>query len=416
MSLRARLHRTHLHASLLVRPADETLTYVSGWLSDAPATVASDSWARWKRVAATYTVGVEEEVMLLEAGDLSLAQRSDAIIGRLSPALAAHAFQETHAGVVELVGGVHQQVAGAVSELWALRLRLALELRSMGARAACAGMHPLRAAEQTTISGARRYQLIADTMRSLARREPTMALHVHVAIPDPDDATRVLRRIRDVVPLLVALAANSPFSAGRDTGFASARTITFDGFPRTGPPRAYQGYDEYVAAIDQLIASSAIPDSSFLWWDVRLQPALGTVEVRVMDTQSTVVDVAPLAALVQSLARLELEERAEHDPVSHEVLAENRFLAARDGLNARLIEPTMGRLTPARMLLARLTEECRPHAEALGCSAELEDVNRMSAINGAIRQRSWIRDGLDLTSVLASLSHRFTTAIEPTRH
>jgi carboxylate-amine ligase len=353
--------------------------------------------------------------MLLESADLSLAQRSDTIIGRLSPVLTQHALQETHAGVLELVSGVHPQVSGAVSELWALRLRLALELRSMGARAACAGMHPLQSAEQTMISGAKRYQLIADTMRSLARREPTMALHVHVAIPDPDDATRVLLRIREVLPLLVALAANSPFSGGRDTGFASARTVTFDGFPRTGPPRAYSSYDEYVTAIDALVASGAIPDSTFLWWDARLQPALGTVEVRVMDAQSTVVDVAPLVALVQCLARLELEEHGEHDPVSEEVLAENRFLAARDGLNARLIEPAVGRLMPARMLLGRLTEECRPHAEALGCSAEFEEVNRLTAANGAIRQRSWARDGLDLTSVLSSLSQQFTTAIETTR-
>jgi carboxylate-amine ligase len=377
--------------------------------------VASGSWARWKRVGAPYTVGVEEEVMLLEGADLSLAQRSDTIIGRLSPVLTQHALQETHAGVVELVGGVHPQVAGAVSELWGLRLRLALELRAMGARAACAGMHPLPPAKPTTISGAQRYQLIADTMRSLARREPTMALHVHVAVPDPNEATRVLVRIRDALPLLVALAANSPFSGGRDTGFASARTITFDGFPRTGPPRAYSSYDEYVTAIDALITSGAIPDSSFLWWDVRLKPSLGTVEVRVMDAQSTVVDVAPLVALVQSLARLETEEHVEHEPVSEEVLAENRFLAARDGLNARLIEPASGRLTPARMLLGRLTEECLPHAEALGCSAELEDINRLTAANGAIRQRSWVRAGMDLPSVLSSLSQQFTTAVEPTR-
>ena len=353
--------------------------------------------------------------MLLEGADLSLAHRSDTIIGRLSPVLTQHALPETHTGVVELVGGVHADVAGAVSELWGLRLRLALELRAMGARAACAGMHPLRPAKPTTISDAQRYQLIADTMRSLARREPTMALHVHVAIPDPDEATRVLVRIRDALPLLVALAANSPFSGGRDTGFASARTITFDGFPRTGPPRAYASYDEYVTALDALISSSAIPDASFLWWDARLKPSLGTVEVRVMDAQSTVVDVAPLVALVQSLARREVEEHADHEPVSGEVLAENRFLAARDGLNARLIEPSTGRLTPARMLLGRLTEECLPHADALGCSAELEDVNRLTAANGAVRQRSWVRAGMDLPSVLSSLSQQFTTAVEPTR-
>jgi carboxylate-amine ligase len=120
--------------------------------------------------------------------------------------------------------------------------------------------------------------------------------------------------------------------------------VIFQAFPRTGLPRIFESYADYVESVDALIGSGAIPDPSFLWWDVRLQPALGTVEVRVMDAQSTVGDVAALVALIQSLARLELEGDSAAPTPGAEALAENRFLAARDGMNARLIDPNARRL------------------------------------------------------------------------
>ena len=369
--------------------------------------------ARWKRVNKPYTVGVEEEVMLLEGGDLSFAQRSDEVIEALPPELTEHVSQETHAGVLELRTGVHLDVTGAVAELARLRRQLCVELGSLGVRTACAGMHPLASARETRISAAARYRMIAEAMRCLAVREPTMALHVHVAVPDPDDATRVLCRMRETVPLLVALSANSPFSQGRDTGFASARTVTFDGFPRTGLPRAFACYREYLEAIDPLIASGLLPDPTYLWWDVRLQPALGTVEVRVMDAQSTVAEIRPLVALVQSLARLELTGHPEESRLSAEVLAENRFLAARDGLGAHLIDPTTRGPAPIRRLLRKLVEDCRPHAAALGCSAELQSVDRLIAVNGAIRQRAWVSGGQDLGEVLSRLARQFAAPLPP---
>jgi YbdK family carboxylate-amine ligase len=169
---------------------------------------------------------------------------------------------------------------------------------------AAAGTHPLTVWEETRVSGAGRYRDLDDSLRVLARREPTMALHVHVGVPAPEDAVRVLNGLRRWLPVLLALSGNSPFWQGRDTGFASARTLIFQAFPRAGPPRWFSGYADYVDAVDALITSGAVPDPSFVWWDARLQPALGTVEVRVMDAQSTMREVAPLVALVQSLERV----------------------------------------------------------------------------------------------------------------
>jgi carboxylate-amine ligase len=245
--------------------------------------------------------------MLLDPSDWSLAQSSDEVLARLSDELAAHASPETHAAVVELATGVHPDVDGVVEEVTSLRGRLGRELTAMGLRAAVAGTHPMTVWGETEISGAERYRMLDESLRALARREPTLALHVHVGVPTPAEAIRLLNGLRRNIPVLLALSANSPFWQGRDSGFASTRTVIFEAFPRTGLPRAFADYADYVEAVDALIASGAIPGPRFLWWDVRLQPALGTVEVRVMDAQSTVSDLAPLVALVQSLARLELE-------------------------------------------------------------------------------------------------------------
>lgn len=345
--------------------------------------------------------------MLLEPSDWSLAQSSDEVLASLSDELSAHASPETHAAVVELATGVHPDVDGVVEEVTSLRSRLALELSAVGLSAAVAGTHPVTVWTETEVSGAERYRMLDKSLRALARREPTLALHVHVGVPTPEEAIRLLNGLRRHIPVLLALSANSPFWQGRDSGFASTRTAIFGAFPRTGPPRFFAGYGDYVEAVDALIASGAIPDPRFLWWDVRLQPALGTVEVRVMDGQSTVSEVAQLVALVQSLAHLELEGNSPPVVPGAEVLAENRFLAARDGMDARLIDPAARCLTPVREILDSLLAYCRPHALALGCGDALDGVQRLAAANGAARQRAFVNHDRRLDELVASLAGRF---------
>jgi glutamate---cysteine ligase / carboxylate-amine ligase len=369
---------------------------------------AAPSWARWNDgLDQRYTLGVEEEVMLLEPSGWSLAQSSDEVLARLSAELSLHTSPETHAAVVELATGIHAGVNGVTEELASLRNRLWRELDAMGLSAAAAGTHPLTVREETEVSGAMRYRRLGDSMRVLARREPTMALHVHVGVPAPEDAIRLLNGLRRNIPLLLALSANSPFWQGRDSGFASARTVIFQAFPRTGLPRFFNGYADYVEAVDALIASGAVADPSFFWWDVRLQPALGTVEVRVMDAQSRLGEVTPLVALIQSLARLELESDSSPVVPSPEVLAENRFLAARDGMDARLIDPTAGCLIPAREMLDALLAECRPHALALRCAGALDRVQRLAVATGADRQRAFAAGPRSLDRLVASLASQF---------
>ena len=276
------------------------------------------------------------------------------------------------------------------------------------------GTHPTAVWSDVEISAAPRYRKIHASMRELARREPTCALHVHVAVPDGETAVRVLDALRADLPLLLALSANSPFWQGRDTGLASTRTSVFQAFPRTGLPRAFDDYTDYVQAVDALIRSQAIPDPTFLWWDARPQPALGTVEIRIMDVPTEVEHTASLVALVHCLMHLEVEQGWAPDAVvgAPEVLAENRFLAARDGMHAQLIEPVSGTRLPAREQLEAAVAPCRVHAQQLGCIDELEAVAELARDSGADRQRE-VAAARGLTEVVRTAVASFATVAAP---
>lgn len=331
--------------------------------------------------------------MLLDAESHALAQRAETVIGTLEPRLARRLSPETHSGVVELKTGVHRRVGRAAAELGVTRRELSRQLRSLGLRAAAAGCYPLQADEPVGLSTSPRYRALEESMRALVHRAPTMALHVHVGVPDPEEAVVLLGRLSAAVPLLIALSANSPICEGRDGGFASERIAIFQAFPRTGIARQFESYGDYVASIGTMIDVGAIPDPTFLWWDVRLNPAIGTVEVRAMDAQIATADTAAIVALIQCLARLSLEEGPLASRPSPEVLAENRFLAARDGLDAVLIDPERGELVPVHETVELAVRRCRPHAAVLGCSFELERILQLAALNGAARQRRAMLSG-----------------------
>jgi carboxylate-amine ligase len=232
---------------------------------------------------------------------------------------------------------------------------------------------------------------------------------VHIGVPDADVGIVLLNRLRAHVPLLLALSANSPFWQGRDTGLASARTPIFQAFPRVGIPRAFASYLEYVEIVDQMLRCDAFPEPSFLWWDVRARPRFGTIELRVMDAQSTAERSLALAALVQTIAHLELEE-GYHDPRllgAPEILDENRFLAARDGMDARLLDPVTETLVPARAQLAELLEVAGPHAELLGCEDALALVEEI-ALDGGAKQQRRVAQRTDLRGVVRALSADFS--------
>jgi glutamate---cysteine ligase / carboxylate-amine ligase len=369
----------------------------------------------WKP-SAPYSIGLEEEVMLLDPHTWALAPDADRLLSSLSADLVGHCSAETHAEAVELTTTPHATVGEAVAELGQLRARLARDARALGLAVASAGMHPGEIAEGTQVSPRGRYELIHRTMRGLARREPTFALHVHIGVTDPDSAIRLLNRLRAHLPLLLALSASSPLWRGRATGLASNRTILFQAFPRTGLPRFFDGYADWVRTVDVLLRSGAIPDPTFIWWDVRPQPRFGTVEVRIMDAQPAAAATGALCALVQALSRLELEDGFASPQLVHaqEVLSENRFLAARDGPAAELIDPARAVRVPVADWLADLLAAAAPHARALGAAGELAGVPALASAGEASRQEALaIREGIP--AVVSDLAARFESASRSTR-
>jgi carboxylate-amine ligase len=355
------------------------------------ASVTHPEWARWSRAGAEapWTVGIEEEVMLLDPVTWMPASRSEEVLAALDPDVAAHTAAETHGSAVELATSPHATVAEAVEQLARLRCGLARRLEDLGLAAGAAGTHPMATWEDTEVSPGARYQFLYASMRELARREPTFALHVHVAVPGEEMAVRALDGLREHLPLLLALSANSPFWQGRDSGLASARIPVFQAFPRTGAPRHFGSYETYVEAVDVLLRCDAIPEPTFLWWDARLQPRFGTIEVRIMDAQSRVRDTAALVALVQCLVRREaLAASDAWIPTPPEVIEENRFLAARDGMRAAVVDPAAGGRVPVTDVLPALVQACAPHARWLRCVPELAEVETLAASTGEARQRA----------------------------
>ena len=245
-----------------------------------------------------FALGVEEELILVDRETHALEHSAVEMLGRLTvdPAEGA-ALPEAFAALIELTSPISGDASEGVASLGVLRERV----HSVGAATIGAGLHPDGAFGDVVHYPSERYELIGTEMRGLMMRTPTAALHVHVGMPDADTAIRCYNGLRAHLPLLQALAANSPFWHGLDSGLATARAQVFRGLPRSEIPAAFDSFEEYIGAVDALASAGQLPDYTFLWWDIRLHPVLGTLEVRSMDSQSSLSDVAGLAALVHAL-------------------------------------------------------------------------------------------------------------------
>jgi carboxylate-amine ligase len=324
--------------------------------------------------SAPLAIGVEEELLLVEgAPPHNLDHRAGDLVARVgSPDVKPDVYE----AMVEGASPVCATAADAAGELG--RLREAM--REAGATLAGAGLHPTAAFGEAEHVRRPRYDQIHDSMRGLLERTPTCALHVHVGMPDAEIAIAAFNRLRGHLPLLQALAAHSPFWHGRDSGFATARAQLFRGFPRAVIPRAFAGWDDYCETVAAWLAAGALPDYTYLWWDIRPHPQLGTVELRAMDAQSSVASVAGLAELVHALATACADGHGAVE--SAEALSESSFRAGRDGLEATIWWAEA--LRPLREVAAETLALARPYARGEG----LEEVERILRDgNGADRMR-----------------------------
>jgi carboxylate-amine ligase len=336
-----------------------------------------------------YTIGVEEEYMLLDPVTLDLVPRVEQIL----QAVRGTEFAElVSAELFESLVEFHTPVCATAAELAGALRRLRAHALEVARREelllASAGTHPFSRFEAQSVTARDRYRALIDVLQYPARRELIFGLHVHVGVPDPDAAIRVMNALRPHLCELVALSANSPLWRGEATGLAACRPGIFAGFPRSGHPPVFRDYAEYADVVDALVAAGCLEDYTRIWWDVRPHPRFGTVEVRVMDAVTRVEDAIGLAAYVQALVH-RLATAAPGDLASpHPVLTnENTWRTARYGLEATVADPVDGRAIGVRALVARTLQAIAPDARALGCERELDGVRRILRDgNGASEQ------------------------------
>jgi carboxylate-amine ligase len=346
--------------------------------------------------ARPYTLGVEEELFLVDRDTGAQINASAAVLARLGQHQGT-IERELHACQIELITAICENAAEAGQALGALR-RAVLDT---GAGLIGAGTHPGAAEGAAEITDKERYERIRELLGD-AVATPVGGLHIHVGMPDPETAIRAFNGLRRHLPMLQALAANSPFRHRRDTGLASAREVTVRGWPRSGVPRAMADYQDFLDATALLVRAADVPDYTWFWWKLRPHPRLGTVEVRALDAQTSLRNTTALVALTHSLARL----AATSDPLPHppaEVLEEAAFRAARWGVDARLPDAE-GQLLPLREMLAEVLPAAREHAQDLGCVEDLEGLGGLLREGGgAGRQRS-IHEIAGLDALLRELA------------
>lgn len=364
------------------------------------------------------TVGLEEELLLLDPETLLPANEIERVLTRLDGE--RRFTREFRAAQLELITPPSLAVTDARRELAAARAHV-VERTTGEVRIAALGTHPFSTVPVRVTEQERYRRIAAEWPWATARRGLPCGLHVHVAVAGSERALTVYNAARSYLPEIGALAANSPYFEGRDTGLASARLKLIEDLPRTGIPPAFASWDELSEFVAWGARGGVIPDASYLWWDLRLNPKYGTLEFRVADAQTRVPDSGAVAAVCQTLvaALLACYESGQDLPV-HEThrIAENRWRALRYGLHGQLVELDTGRPVPTKERIGRLLTKLEPFAEELGCRNELLRAWSLLDQNGADRQRRvaawngprgllrWLADETEATAGNTPLAER----------
>src|ERR687886_672109 len=392
-----------------------------------PATITGKSFAPGGSVldhafgkSDPYTLGVEEEYMLLDAQSFDLVQHIDTVLAAISGhELETQINAELMQSVLEIATPVCKTAGDVDHELRKLRSYVTEIAAKDELRVGSAGTHPFSLFERQRITARDRYRHLVDQMQYVARRELIFGLHVHVAVDDPEKAIQVVNGLLDHLGQLLALSASSPFWRGEPTGLRSSRQMVFAAFPRSGPPPRFRDYADYAEVVGQLEKTGCIADYTHIWWDIRLHPRLGTVEIRICDAVTRIEDAVALAAYCQALVKLYSEQfdRSEEIPSYHRILtSENKWLAGRYGLEAPVMDLATGRRNRVSVaqLVRRTLKELEPHARELGSERELEGVRDiLSRGNGSDRQLRIFNANRDIVEVVSEIADATEVAAVP---
>jgi carboxylate-amine ligase len=365
------------------------------------------------------SLGVEVELALVDAESGELTCVAPELLARVGagypetehPKIKKELYQCT----VEVITGVCATVAEARADLAESMREVEQAAADSGAAVIGAGLHPFTPWHQLSLSEGERYQRLVDTIGWPARRLTTHGVHVHVGVRSGDKAIATVNSLTEYLPVFLALSAASPYWNGRDTGLASTRTKIFESMPTTGLPPHLRDWAEFNVFLDTLIEAGAIETVREVWWDIRPHPGYGTVELRMCDSMPTLWEISALAALAQSLVtefdRM-IDAGVTPDVPREWVRRENKWRAARWGVEADLVIDESGHTQPLREIVDGLVDRLLPIAHDLGCAVELADLRRIAADGPSyVRQRRVVAEGGDLQGVVRALRAELADSI-----
>jgi carboxylate-amine ligase len=337
-----------------------------------------------------FTLGIEEEFQIIDPETRELRSHSRQILADGKAILNEQLKPELYQSIVEITTEICSDARHARQQVVNLRSELAKLAARDGLQIASAGTHPFSHWMDQLVTVNERYATIVNDMQQIARVCLTFGLHVHVGIPDREEAIDIMNQARYFLPHLYALSVNSPFWLGQNTGLKAYRQMLFERLPRTGIPDAFESLSEYEDYLKILVATSCIDNPKKIWWDVRLHPFFDTIEFRICDAQSRVDDTIALAALMQAIV-FKLQKLRRHNVTfrkySKRLLDENRWRAGRYGLDGKLIDFGRKCEVDERDLLEEMLEFVSQEVEELGNECEIEHIERIiSEGTGADRQ------------------------------
>jgi glutamate---cysteine ligase / carboxylate-amine ligase len=354
-----------------------------------------------------FTVGIEEELMICDAETLELAQAIETILGDLPDDVPGEVKPELMQSVLEVATLPCANIGEAADQLRQLRRCVREVADRNGLVIGAAGTHPSAHYEDQLIVDQPRYKQLAAELKWIAEQELIFGAHVHVGIDDAEKAIFIADSMRGYLPLLLGMSSNSPLWQGKTTGMMSSRTPVFRAFPRVGIPPYYGNWETYSNRVEQMMRGGAIPDYTYLWWDVRPHPNLGTVELRVFDQQTRVDLTIGFAAFAQALAhRLSglYEEGVPSVDYPHELIDDNKIRAALVGIEGDLIDFDQGLEVLGEEMTLGLIEDLRDDARALGCEDELAALTEVvESGTGARRQLNWLQDHGDVGGLMKEI-------------
>jgi carboxylate-amine ligase len=358
--------------------------------------------------ATDFTVGIEEEFAILDPGSLDMVPRYEELrrLADQDPVLGASVAGELISSEIEITSGRGEDLRAALDAQREHRRRLFALAAEHGVALGATGTHPWADYREQQIIDTDHYHRVADGLRYVAWRNNTFSLHLHVGMRGADRAVQVCDRLRPVLPLLLAVSANSPFLDGRDSGLHSARTQTFTrSFPRCGVPDTFGTWRSFADYIQFLIDTRSIVEYTQVWWSVRPHLTFGTVEVRICDVQLTAGESEALSTLILACvaqAARDIDTAVPFQAQPARMIEENMWRAIRFGLDGELLDLESLEPYPARGVVDRLLAWTEPVRSELGLDVDLP------AQNGAQRQRAQLQAG-------ASLAEVYAVSVEETR-